>query len=138
MRFERSTNIHSARKLVWLVAFLAVLGAVSCGGGSGTPATQARGLDKINHVIVVYQENWSFDGLYGNFPGANGIANAGEAAGEAIHHRRQLLPRRLWWVFSQPPLAGLRLRAGLAGRTRKHYGGARSKRNLHEGRPGDA
>ncbi len=32
---------------------------------------------RINHVIVVYQENWSFDGLYGKFPGANGIANAG-------------------------------------------------------------
>ena len=30
----------------------------------------------INHFIVVYQENWSFDSLYGSFPGANGIANA--------------------------------------------------------------
>jgi phospholipase C len=26
----------------------------------------------IGHVIVLYQENWSFDGLYGSFPGANG------------------------------------------------------------------
>jgi phospholipase C len=34
----------------------------------------------INHVIVIYQENWSFDGLYGSFPGANGLANAGKAA----------------------------------------------------------
>jgi len=38
------------------------------------------GLDKINHVIVIYQENWSFDSLYGEFPGANGLANAGAAA----------------------------------------------------------
>ncbi len=30
----------------------------------------------IKHVVVIYQENWSFDGLYGRFPGANGIANA--------------------------------------------------------------
>ncbi len=30
----------------------------------------------IDHFIVVYQENWSFDALYGSFPGANGIANA--------------------------------------------------------------
>jgi acid phosphatase len=29
----------------------------------------------INHFIVVYQENWSFDALYGSFPGANGLAN---------------------------------------------------------------
>src|SRR5580693_5461818 len=34
----------------------------------------------VNHIIVIYQENWSFDGLYGTFPGATGIANAGAAA----------------------------------------------------------
>ena len=36
-------------------------------------ATDFAGID---HIILVYQENWSFDALYGNFPGANGIANA--------------------------------------------------------------
>jgi phospholipase C len=35
---------------------------------------------RVNHIIVIYQENWSFDGLYGKFPGADGIANAGAAA----------------------------------------------------------
>jgi len=46
--------------------------------GSCTPVSRtARPIDKINHVIVIFQENWSFDGLYGVFPGANGIANAG-------------------------------------------------------------
>ena len=30
----------------------------------------------IKHIIVVYQENWSFDSLYGLFPGANGLAQA--------------------------------------------------------------
>src|SRR5947209_11746012 len=30
---------------------------------------------KIQHVIVIYQENWSFDSLYGQFPGANGLQN---------------------------------------------------------------
>jgi phospholipase C len=34
------------------------------------------GLGRINNIIVIYQENWSFDGLYGSFPGANGITNA--------------------------------------------------------------
>lgn len=29
---------------------------------------------KIKHVVVIYQENWSFDALYGSFPGANGLA----------------------------------------------------------------
>jgi phospholipase C len=32
--------------------------------------------NSIDHIVVVYQENWSFDALYGSFPGANGIANA--------------------------------------------------------------
>jgi len=35
---------------------------------------------RVNHIIVIYQENWSFDGLYGRFLGADGIANAGAAA----------------------------------------------------------
>ena len=34
----------------------------------------------IDHFIVIYQENWSFDALYGSFPGANGIANASVTA----------------------------------------------------------
>jgi phospholipase C len=32
-------------------------------------------LKLINHVIVIYQENWSFDSLYGQFPGADGYAS---------------------------------------------------------------
>ncbi len=35
---------------------------------------------RVNHIIVIYQENWSFDGLYGKFPGADGIEKAGSAA----------------------------------------------------------
>ena len=37
-------------------------------------------INNIDHFIVVYQENWSFDALYGSFPGANGIANASAAS----------------------------------------------------------
>jgi acid phosphatase len=40
----------------------------------------AQGLANIQHFVVIYQENWSFDGLYGSFPGANGIANASPTA----------------------------------------------------------
>jgi phospholipase C len=38
-------------------------------------------LQQIDHFVVIYQENWSFDSLYGKFPGANGIANASNADG---------------------------------------------------------
>jgi len=30
-------------------------------------------LHQIKHFVVIYQENWSFDGLYAQFPGANGF-----------------------------------------------------------------
>ncbi len=40
----------------------------------------ASALNSIDHIIVVYQENWSFDGLYGSFPGANGITSASSAS----------------------------------------------------------
>src|SRR5262249_7203767 len=34
--------------------------------------------ENIKHVIVIYQENWSFDSLYGFFPGANGLFNSAD------------------------------------------------------------
>ncbi|MBV8172457.1 MAG: alkaline phosphatase family protein [Candidatus Eremiobacteraeota bacterium] len=40
-------------------------------------AARPPGIDKIDHVIVIYQENWSYDGLYGKFPGSNNLASAG-------------------------------------------------------------
>jgi LPXTG-motif cell wall-anchored protein len=45
----------------------------------GSPA-RAQSPNPINHIVVIYLENHSFDNLYGTFPGANGIANAGAAA----------------------------------------------------------
>ena len=49
---------------------------------SGSPTKRAhldpteRTLQRIDHVIIIYAENRSFDNLYGLYPGANGIANA--------------------------------------------------------------
>jgi acid phosphatase len=37
------------------------------------------GFDRINHIIVIYLENRSFDNLYGLFPGAEGMAEAAKA-----------------------------------------------------------
>ena len=42
--------------------------------------TNTDALSNINHIIVVYQENWTFDGLYGSFPGSNNLANATTAS----------------------------------------------------------
>lgn len=38
--------------------------------------TATPGIEKVNHVVVIYMENHSFDNLYGTFPGANGLSNA--------------------------------------------------------------
>ena len=33
-------------------------------------------IDRIKHVVVIYAENRSFDNLFGDFPGAEGLNNA--------------------------------------------------------------
>ncbi len=67
------------RKARQVLSLLGIAAVVATAGYS--PGAAAAGpTDKINHVIVIFQENWSFDGLYGSFPGANGLANAGAAA----------------------------------------------------------
>jgi acid phosphatase len=39
---------------------------------AATPA----GLKKVNHVVVIFLENWSFDSLYAEFKGAEGLTGA--------------------------------------------------------------
>jgi Phosphoesterase family len=58
------------------VIMLALLSLVW--GCVGRDAVAPRGIEQVRHVIVIYMENWSFDGQFGLFPGANGIANAGD------------------------------------------------------------
>jgi len=41
---------------------------------------KAQTTNPINHIIVIYLENHSFDNLYGMFPGANGLDKAGDVA----------------------------------------------------------
>jgi phospholipase C len=65
-----------------LVAALAVaLVASSCSGSStskrssapGTSGKVPAGIHKIKHVVVIMQENRSFDTYFGTYPGADGI-----------------------------------------------------------------
>jgi phospholipase C len=46
------------------------------GPDTGANPGAAAGLDRLNHVVVIVLENWSFDSLYAEFPGADGLANA--------------------------------------------------------------
>jgi acid phosphatase len=61
---RRGTEFTAAALLAAVLAFLPV--QMWAQGNS----------QRIQNVIVIYQENWSFDSLYGEFPGANGIANS--------------------------------------------------------------
>jgi acid phosphatase len=57
---------------------LAMLAAAGIIGGAGQ--VNGAGIEDIATVVVIYAENRSFDNLYGSFPGANGLAQATQAA----------------------------------------------------------
>ena len=55
---------------------LAVLGALAPGAGAGgtvAGATGRAGIHKIKHVVIIMQENRSFDSYFGTFAGALGF-----------------------------------------------------------------
>lgn len=58
--------MHAAVSRIVVCALL-VMTMAGCG---------PTGLERINHVVVIFLENRSFDNLYGEFPGAEGIAAA--------------------------------------------------------------
>src|SRR5262249_19578802 len=64
-----------SRRLRWVFAFVVIALVIST---LGSPA-HAQMTNPINHIIVVYMENWSFDSLYWTFPGANGLDKAKDA-----------------------------------------------------------
>jgi len=58
-----------------------------------TATNAPAGLEKLHHIVVIYLENHSFDNLYGEFDGANGLSRAGDHATQvdrAGHPYRQL------------------------------------------------
>ncbi len=63
-------------RLVLLAISLSLISAQAFGQGHKTDSK----LRHIKHIVVIYQENWSFDSLYGLFPGANGLAQASAAS----------------------------------------------------------
>jgi phospholipase C len=61
------------------LAVLALATSTAGCGGSKHPSTAPppQGIKKIQHVIVIMQENRSFDSYFGTYPGADGIAPSG-------------------------------------------------------------
>jgi acid phosphatase len=72
--------------------FLGLAAAVLCACSSSHNGTLDDKLSKIEHVVVIYGENRSFDNLYGNFPGANGLAQANAARMTQVDRDGTVLP----------------------------------------------
>lgn len=57
----------------WLGLGMALSGAAFADGTPPGKVPAHRGIERIDTVVVIYAENHSFDNLFGNFPGANGL-----------------------------------------------------------------
>jgi phospholipase C len=86
MRVRRSVRISVIGGLLALSGAAALIVLGLGGGGASGSVSAARaaaveragvatgvGIHKIKHVVVIMQENRSFDSYFGTFPGANGI-----------------------------------------------------------------
>jgi phospholipase C len=72
--------MRAVRRVAVALSALALLLVGCSGGGSKPSATPSstispapQGIHKIRHVVVIMQENRSFDSYFGTFPGADGI-----------------------------------------------------------------
>jgi acid phosphatase len=82
---------HAVGVPVGLAALL--VATVGASGATASPPRHASpGLERFKHIVVIYEENHSFDNLYGGWEGVNGTANADNArttqvnqAGTAFH-----------------------------------------------------
>src|SRR6266481_2106564 len=69
-------SVVGAGRAVWV--FVALL-AGACRSQVARVTAEA-GIQKLDHIVVIYLENRSFDDLYGEFPGAEGLLSAGARA----------------------------------------------------------
>src|SRR6266487_3280165 len=76
VRYQGETSMRRFAGVA-AVAVAAVVAALFA--ASARPAAHATPLSKIDHVVVIYEENHSFDNLYGGWEGVNGRADADAA-----------------------------------------------------------
>ena len=71
------------------LAILLATGLYACGGGNSEPQDE---LSAVKNILVIYAENRSFDNLYGNFPGANGLHNVTASSAQQLDRDGTVLP----------------------------------------------
>jgi phospholipase C len=89
------------KPVVFAAAFIAAVGVSACGGSSGgsgaaapnppVVATPTPSGQKIQHVVIIIQENRSFDNFFATFPGADGTTVGQLHTGQQIPLTRSRL-----------------------------------------------
>jgi acid phosphatase len=74
------------RKLICAtpIAIAAALALSACGGDDNNNNSTPADISSVKNIVVIYAENRSFDNLYGNFPGANGLQNVTAANAQQL------------------------------------------------------
>ena len=67
---------HIMMRAALLASTLLLLSCTSAPRSASVSQQPNAALGRIQHLVVIYAENHSFDNLYGLFPGAEGIAQA--------------------------------------------------------------
>ncbi len=70
---------YAGRSLLAGLLLAAAAATIGASVGSAAKQKQAAGLDSIKHIVVIYEENHSFDNLYGSWEGVNGLSKADAA-----------------------------------------------------------
>ena len=73
---ETYSTPKDSRRTPWRLVLLTISLCLISTHAFGQESQPDPELRHIKHIVVIYQENWSFDSLYGLFPGANGLAQA--------------------------------------------------------------
>lgn len=82
------------KRILGIITAGAINAACNANGGNASPAAAGedastdattggaagQGLQKLNHVVVIILENWSYDSLYAEFDAGDGLTNALAAA----------------------------------------------------------
>src|ERR1700709_2333873 len=86
---------------------------------ASTPAATAQGaqLSDVKNIVVIYAENHSFDDIYGNFPGANGLQNATASSTVQLDRDGTPLPTlpQIWGGLTAPGVSRVITQAMTAG-----------------------
>jgi len=82
-----ANTLFKLKDLALVAALLGGSSAASAAGEGPTSSSEqvTRALrDKVQTIVVIYAENRAFDNLYGNFPGAQGLADVIGADGRTL------------------------------------------------------